>query len=142
VAHEDHAARACYTALFLGDRLEGFTRAVRRDHGLGLSVRMGLNSGEVVVGDIGADRHVAYTAIGNTVGLAARMEALAEPGRPYLTKSTAALVDGYFVLDDIGELHVKGVSEPVHAFALAGVGSARTRLDVSAGRGLSRFVGR
>ena len=142
VAHEDHAARACYTALFLGDRLEGFTRAVRRDHGLGLLVRMGLNSGEVVVGDIGADRHVAYTAIGNTVGLAARMEALAEPGKPYLTKSTAAMVDGYFVLDDVGEIHVKGVREPVHAFALAGVGSARTRLDVSAGRGLSRFVGR
>ena len=103
---------------------------------------MGLNSGEVVVGDIGADRNVAYTAIGNTVGLAARMEALAEPGKPYLTKSTAAMVDGYFVLDDVGELRVKGVQEPVHAFALAGVGSARTRLDVSAGRGLSRFVGR
>ena len=82
VAHEDHAARACHTALFLGDRLDDFTRTVRRDHGLGLSVRMGLNSGEVVVGDIGADRHVAYTAIGNTVGLAARMEALAEPGKP------------------------------------------------------------
>jgi class 3 adenylate cyclase/tetratricopeptide (TPR) repeat protein len=141
VAHEDHAARACYTALHLGDRLEGYARSVRREHGLGLSVRIGLNSGEVVAGAMG-EGGLEYTAIGNTVGLAARMEALAEPGKPYMTSSTAALVEGYFALDDVGELNVKGVPAPVHAFALAGVGSARTRLDVSAGRGLSRFVGR
>ncbi len=103
---------------------------------------MGLNSGEVVVGGIGHDLNMDYTAIGNAVGLAARMEALAEPDKPYLTKNTAALVDGYFALEDVGELQVKGLEAPVHAFALVGVGSARTRLDISARRGLSRFVGR
>ena len=142
IAHEDHARRACYAVLHLRDELEEYARSVRREHGLGFSVRMGLNSGEVVVGGVGDDLNMDYTAIGNTVGLAARMEALSEPGKPYLTKDTAALVEGYFELEDVGELQVKGVQAPVHAYALAGVGSARTRLDVSAGRGLSRFVGR
>jgi class 3 adenylate cyclase/tetratricopeptide (TPR) repeat protein len=142
IAHEDHASRACYAALYLRDELEGYTRSVRRDHGLGFSVRMGLNSGEVVVGDIGRDLNMDYTAIGNTVGLAARMEALSEPDKPYLTRSTATLVDGYFALEDVGELQVKGLPAPVHAYALVGMGSARTRLDISAERGLSPFVGR
>lgn len=142
IAHEDHARRACYAALLLRDELERYARSVRRDYGLSFSARMGLNSGEVVVGGIGHDLNMDYTAIGNTVGLAARMEALAEPDKPYLTKGTAALVEGYFALEDVGELKVKGIEAPVHAFALVGVGSARTRLDVSAGRGLSRFVGR
>jgi len=142
ISHEDHARRACYAALYLRDELEHYARSVRRDHGLGFFVRMGLNSGEVVVGGIGQDLNMEYTAIGNTVGLAARMEALSEPSKPYLTASTAALVEGYFELDDVGELQVKGLQAPVHAHALVGVGSARTRLDISAGRGLSRFVGR
>ena len=142
IAHEDHARRACYAALYLRDELEGYARSVRRDYGLGFSVRMGLNSGEVVVGGIGHDLNMDYTAIGNAVGLAARMEALSEPDKPYLTKNTAALVDGYFALEDVGELQVKGLEAPVHAFALVDVGSARTRLDISARRGLSRFVGR
>jgi class 3 adenylate cyclase/tetratricopeptide (TPR) repeat protein len=142
IAHEDHARRACYAALYLRDELEGYARSVRREHGLGFSVRMGLNSGEVVVGGIGHDLNMDYTAIGNAVGLAARMEALSEPGKPYLTNNTASLVDGYFTLEDVGELQVKGLEAPVHAFALVDVGSARTRLDISARRGLSRFVGR
>jgi class 3 adenylate cyclase/tetratricopeptide (TPR) repeat protein len=142
IAHEDHARRACYAVLHLRDELEAYARSVRRDYGLSFSVRMGLNSGEVVVGGIGHDLNLEYTAIGNVVGLAARMEALAEPDKPYLTKSTAALVEGYFELEDVGELQVKGLPAPVHAYALVGVGSARTRLDISAGRGLSRFVGR
>jgi class 3 adenylate cyclase/tetratricopeptide (TPR) repeat protein len=142
IAHEDHARRACYAALYLRDELEGYARSVRREHGLGFSVRIGLNSGEVVVGGIGHDLNMDYTAIGNAVGLAARMEALSEPDKPYLTKNTAALVDGYFALEDVGELQVKGLEAPVHAFALVDVGSARTRLDISARRGLSPFVGR
>ena len=128
IAHEDHARRACYAALHLRDELEEYAREARRDHGLAFSVRMGLNSGEVVVGHIGEDLDVDYTAIGNTVGLAARMEALAEPDKPYLTKSTAALIEGYFELEEVGELQIKGLREPVQAHALVGVGSARTRL--------------
>src|SRR5829696_9079120 len=108
IAREDHACRACYAALQLRDELSEFARSVRRDHGLGLSVRMGLNSGEVVVGGIGHDSNIEYTAIGNTVGLASRMEALAEPDRAYLTQSTAALVDGYFALEDMGQLGGQG----------------------------------
>jgi class 3 adenylate cyclase len=142
IAHEDHARRACYAALRLRDEMQGYARSVRRDYGLSFSVRMGLNSGEVVVGGIGHGLNMDYTAIGNTVGLAARMEAFSEPDKPYLTKSTAALVDGYFALEDVGGLQVKGLQEPVHAYALVDLGSARTRLDISAGRGMTRFVGR
>jgi class 3 adenylate cyclase/tetratricopeptide (TPR) repeat protein len=142
IAHEDHGRRACYAALHLRDALTEYAREVRRDHGLSFSVRMGLNSGEVVIGTVGDDLHMDYTALGHTVGLAARMEALAEPGKPYLTKHTAALVEGYFELEDVGDLRVKGVHEPVQTYALAGVGAARTRLDAAAARGLSRFVGR
>jgi class 3 adenylate cyclase/tetratricopeptide (TPR) repeat protein len=142
IAHEDHARRACYAALALRDALAEYGRELRRDHGLGFSVRVGLNSGEVVVGAVGEDLEMEYTAIGHTVGLAARMEALAEPGTPYLTAQTVALVDGYFELEDLGELRVKGTQEPVHAYGLTGVGAARTRLDAAAARGLSPFVGR
>jgi class 3 adenylate cyclase/tetratricopeptide (TPR) repeat protein len=142
IADEDHAVRACYAALHLRDRLRDYASVIRREHGLGFSVRMGLNSGEVVVGSMGSDHDLEFTAIGNTVGLASRMEALAEPGKPCLTTATAALVDGYFELDDIGEVAVRGVSGPVHTYALLGVGTARTRLEVASRRGLSRFVGR
>ena len=142
IAQEDHASTACHVALHLRDRLHEYSDRVRREHGLGLPVRIGLNSGEVVVGSVGSDLDPEYTAIGNTVGLAARMESLAEPGRPYLAAATARLVEGYFELDDLGDLQVKGMGETVHAYALLGVGEARTRLEVARGHGLSRFVGR
>jgi class 3 adenylate cyclase/tetratricopeptide (TPR) repeat protein len=142
IAHEDHARRACYAALSLADGLAAYAAELRREEGLNFLVRMGLNSGEVVVGTIGDDLRLDYTAIGHTVGLAQRMEALAEPGRAYLTQHTAQLVSGYFQLEDLGPFELKGVREPVYAFALAGVGAMRTRLDVSAARGFSRFVGR
>jgi adenylate cyclase len=142
IAHEDHARRACYAALALADRLAVYSAELRRLEGLNFSVRMGLNSGEVVLGTIGDDLQLDYTAIGHTVGLAQRMEALAEPGRAYLTQQTAQLVSGYFQLEDLGPFTLKGVREPVYVSALAGVGAMRTRLEVSAARGFSRFVGR
>jgi tetratricopeptide (TPR) repeat protein len=103
---------------------------------------MGLNSGEVVVGKIGDDLRMDYTAQGHTVGLAQRMEQLAEEGRPYLGAETASLVEGYFEIEDLGEFRIKGAREPLRAFALRGAGPARTRLDVSRARGFTRFVGR
>ena len=142
VAFEDHAARACHTALALTDRLAGFAEQVQADHGIPFAVRMGLNSGEVVVGAVGVDDHPEYTAIGNTVGLAARMESVAEPQRPCLTAATAALVEGLFELEDRGPLEVKGVDEPVHGFALLGRVGAGERLEAARGHGWSRFVGR
>src|SRR5439155_12590527 len=138
IAHEDHARRACYAALHLNERLRRYADELRLSRGLSFSVRMGINSGEVVVGRIGDDLRMDYTAQGHTVGLAQRMEQLAEPGRVYLTGHTAQLVAGYFRLRDLGPLAVKGASEPVAVHELEGVGALRTRLDVSRARGFSR----
>ena len=142
LAHEDHAQRACYAALHLTGTLREYAQVLRRERGLQFSVRMGLNSGEVVVGAIGDDLRMDYTAQGHTVGLASRIEQLCEPGRVYLTEHTAALVTGYFALEDLGLFTIKGVREPLRAFALLGQGPLRTRLDVARTRGLSRFIGR
>jgi class 3 adenylate cyclase/DNA-binding SARP family transcriptional activator/tetratricopeptide (TPR) repeat protein len=142
IAQEDHARRACHAALRLQESLADHGHEFNRDHGLDFTVRLGLNSGEVVVGAVGQNLEMAYTAIGHTVGLAARMQEAAEPSRPYLTGTTATLVEGYFELEDLGELDVKGARDPVHAFALTGVAAACTRLDAAAGRGLSPLVGR
>jgi class 3 adenylate cyclase/tetratricopeptide (TPR) repeat protein len=142
VAHEDHAQRACWAALALQRELSSYAAEVRRNQGLSFSVRMGINSGEVIVGSIGEDLRLEYTAIGHTVGLAQRMESLAEPGRAYVTDHTAELVSGYLALEDLGEFEVKGVRKPIRVHALTGAGAARTRLDISRARGFTRFAGR
>jgi adenylate cyclase len=142
IAHEDHARRACYAALQMLDDVSEYAGELRRTKGLNFSTRIGINSGEVVAGAIGDGGEGEYTAIGHTVGLAQRMEALAEPGRAYLTESTAELAQGFMELEDLGEFEIKGASRPVHVFELAGVGSARSRLDLSRAHGFSSFVGR
>ena len=142
IAHEDHAQRACWAALHLRDEVRGYADELRTARGVGFAVRMGLNSGEVVVGKIGDDLRMDYTAQGHAVGLAQRMEQLAEPGRPLLTENTAKLVAGFFTLRDLGPSRVKGASEPLRLYELEGPGRLRTRFDVSRTRGLSRFVGR
>jgi class 3 adenylate cyclase len=141
IAHEDHARRACHAALDLRDALGDYA-SVLASRGLAFAVRMGLNSGEVVLGRIGDDLHVEYTALGHTVGLAARMEQMAAPGAVYLTEHTARLVDGFFTLRDVGTPTMKGVSTPVRVYELVAPGLARTRLDASRRRGFSRLVGR
>jgi class 3 adenylate cyclase/tetratricopeptide (TPR) repeat protein len=143
VAHEDHARRACYAALQMLDDVAAYAAELRRAKGLNFSTRIGINSGEVVAGAInGGGGEGAYTAIGHTVGLAQRMEALAEPGKAYLTEHTAELAHGFLDLTDLGEFEIKGASRPVQVFELVGVGQARTRLDLARERGFSRFVGR
>jgi class 3 adenylate cyclase/tetratricopeptide (TPR) repeat protein len=142
LAHEDHAQRACYTALHLLDEIESYAEKMRREEGFNFSVRMGLNSGEVVVGTIGDDLRMDYTAQGHTVGLAKRMEALAPAGHALLTEATAELVRDWFDLEDLGSFTVKGVRDPVHVWQLEGVGRHRTRMDISLERGLTPFVGR
>jgi len=142
IAHEDHAHRACYAALHLQGELRKYADELRRTKALNFSVRMGLNSGEVVVGKIGNDLRMDYTAQGQTVGLAARLEQLAEAGKAYVSEPTADLVSGFFALRDLGQFDLKGAGEPQRVFELQGVGEMRTRLDVSRARGLSRFVGR
>jgi len=141
VAHEDHARRACYAALHLHKELAAYAAELRAQ-GLSFSVRMGLNSGEVVVGAIGEDLGMEYTAIGHTVGLAQRMEQLAAADRVYLSEHTARLAEGHFALTDLGEVTIKGASRPLRVRELTGVGAARGPLDVSRARGFSRFVGR
>ena len=142
IAHEDHARRACHAALHLQRELAGFAADVQRAHGVRFAVRTGLNSGEVVVGAVGQDLAMAYTAVGHTVGLAQRMEQLARPGAVCVSQHTAALAEGYVELADLGQIEVKGASRPVRVYELTGVGTARGRLDVAQARGLGRFVGR
>jgi class 3 adenylate cyclase/tetratricopeptide (TPR) repeat protein len=142
VAHEDHAQRACYTALALLDDLAKYSEQLRREEGLSFSVRLGINSGEIVIGRINEDLRMDYTAQGHTIGMASRMEQLAAPDRCYVSESTAALVGDYFQLRDLGTFNVKGLSGATRVFELQGVGRHRTRLDVSRARGLSKFVGR
>jgi tetratricopeptide (TPR) repeat protein len=142
IAHEDHAQRACYAVLHLRDQLRRYADELRMTRGLSFSVRMGLNSGEVVVGRIGDDLHMDYTAHGHAVGLAARMEQIAAPDRIYMTHATARLVQDYFELRGLGASMLKGLADPVEVFELVGPGRYRTRLEVSRARGFSRFVGR
>src|SRR6202521_2813016 len=123
IAHEDHAQRACYAALHLRDELKRYADELRRTAGVSLSVRIGLNSGEVIVGRIGDDLRMDYTAQGHTVGLAQRMEQRAAADSTYLTEHTARLVEGYFQLRDLGEFDLKGVSAPLRAYELQGVRS-------------------
>ena len=142
IAHEDHAERACAAALEMSRELRTLAADVRRESGLDLAVRMGLNSGEVVVGRIGDDLRMDYTAQGHAVGLAARVQQLAPPGGVSMTGQTARLVSGFFDLLDRGEHSLKGTSAPVRVFDLRGRGQIRTRFDRSRQRGFSRFVGR
>jgi tetratricopeptide (TPR) repeat protein len=128
--------------LHLIEELRRYADELRLNQGLNFAVRMGLNSGEVVVGKIGDDLRMDYTAQGHTVGLAARMEQIAGPDRVNLTQHTAQLVEGFFRLRDLGLLAVKGVQDRLRVYELQGVGALRTRLDVSRVRGFSKFVGR
>jgi class 3 adenylate cyclase/tetratricopeptide (TPR) repeat protein len=142
IAHEDHPQRACYAALELRERLAEHAREVKRAHGIDFSTRIGLNSGEVVVGKIGDDLRMDYTAQGHSVGLAARMQELASPNTIYLADATAQLVSGYFNLQDLGTFPINGVTEPVLVHELQDVSTLQTRFDVSRSRGLTQFVGR
>src|SRR5437867_2769402 len=142
IAHEDHAQRACAAALELARDLGALAKDVRRQSGLDFAVRMGLNSGEVVVGRIGDDLRMDYTAQGHVVGLAARVQQLAPPGGITVTEQTARLASGFFDLLDRGEQNLKGASVPVRVFDLRVPGPIRTRFDRSRARGFSRFVGR
>ena len=142
VAHEDHAVRACYAALAMQATLRLYAEAVRRSHGLEMQARVGLNSGEVVVRAIGNDLHMDYSAVGQTTHLAARMEQLATPGSIRLTAATLRLAEGLVQVNTLGQFPVKGLTEPVEVFELVGASTIRRRLQASAARGLTRFVGR
>jgi class 3 adenylate cyclase len=142
IAHEDHALRACYAALAMQAAMRSTTADVRRSQGLELRMRVGVNSGEVVVRAIGNDLHMDYSAVGETTHLAARMEQLATPGSIRLTAATLRLVEGLVQVTALGPVPVKGLAEPLEVFELAGASGIRRRLQTMAVRGLTPLVGR
>jgi class 3 adenylate cyclase/tetratricopeptide (TPR) repeat protein len=142
LAHEDHAVRACYAALRMQESAQRYAEDARRTHGVNVQIRVGLNSGEVVVRAIGSDLRMDYTAVGQTTHLAARMEQLAHPGAIVITPDTLTFVEGYVEARSLGPVPVKGLPDPIEIFWLTGAGQARTRLQAAALRGLTRFVGR
>ncbi|HKE11801.1 MAG TPA: adenylate/guanylate cyclase domain-containing protein, partial [Myxococcota bacterium] len=113
IAHEDHAARACYAALRMQESITTFSEEIRQVHGLSVQIRVGLNSGEVVVRSVGSDLRMDYTAVGQSTHLAGRMEQLATPGQILLTEQTVRLAEGFVVAKSLGHLPVKGLSAPV-----------------------------
>ena len=140
LAHEDHGVRACYAALRMQESVKKYADDVRRSHAAVVKIRVGLNSGEVVVRAIGSDPHMDYTAVGQTTHLAARMEQIADP--VVITPETLALAEGYVEVKSLGPVPVKGLADPVEVYEVTGAGQARTCLQASARRGLTRFVGR
>jgi class 3 adenylate cyclase len=142
IAHEDHAVRACYAALRMQELIKRYAEEARQSHGVNVQIRVGLNSGEVVVRAIGSDLHMDYTAVGQTTHLAARLEQLASPGSILLTPATLELVEGFVAVQPLGPVPVKGLTDPVDIYEVTGAGPARTRLQAAARRGLTRFVGR
>ena len=142
LAHEDHAVRGCYAALRMQESVKRYAEGVRREQGVTIRIRVGLNSGEVVVRTIGSDLRMDYTAVGQTTHLAARMEQLADPGSILLTPNTLTLAEGFVEVTPLGPMAVKGLPAPVDTYELTGVSAVRSRLQAAATRGLSRFVGR
>jgi len=142
LAHEDHAVRACYAALRMQESVKRYAMEIQRTQGIPIQIRVGLNSGEVIVGAIRNDLHMDYTAIGQTAHLAARMEQMAMPGTILITPDTLRLAEGYVHVKVLGPVNVKGLNEPVEVYEITGAGPVRSRLQAAAARGLTRFVGR
>jgi class 3 adenylate cyclase/tetratricopeptide (TPR) repeat protein len=142
LAHEDHAQRACHAALAIQKSLIEYGRKVKAEFGADFKMRIGLNSGPVVVGAIGNDLRMDYTAVGDTTNLAARMESLAEPGGILVSNSTYRLVKNYFEFESLGEIAVKGKQAPQSVYKLTHVSEMRSRMDVSKARGLTEYIGR
>jgi len=142
LAHEDHAVRACYAALRMQELVKCYAEEARPERGVNVQIRVGLNSGEVVVRAIGSDLHMDYTAVGQTTHLAARMEQMATAGSVLMTVATLRLAEGYVQVSALGPVSVKGLETPVDVYELVAVGAARSRLQAATSRGLTRFVGR
>src|SRR5215475_3782973 len=142
LAHEDHAVRACYAALRMQRRVNLYADEIQRAGGTPLQIRVGLNSGEVVVRAIGNDLHMDYTAVGQTTNLAARMEQMAKPGSTLVTADALRLADGYVEVKSLGVVPVKGLEAPIPVYELTGLVASRSRFQASTARGLTRFVGR
>jgi class 3 adenylate cyclase/tetratricopeptide (TPR) repeat protein len=142
IAHEDHALRACYAALRMQETVKRYAEDVRRTQGTTVRIRIGLNSGDVVVRTVGSDLRMDYTAVGQTTHLAARMEQLADPGSTLLSSDTLALVEGQIQVKALGPMPVRGLAERIEVYEMLGASTVRSRFQAAAARGLSEFVGR
>src|SRR3954454_12947888 len=142
LAHEDHAVRACYAALRMQEAVQEYADAVWRAQSVRIQIRVGLNSGQVVVRSIGSDLRMDYTAVGQTTHLAARMEQTALPGSVLLAPETLRLAEGFVQVRSLGAVPIRGLGEPIEVYELVGPGLARSRLQATVSRGLTRFVGR
>jgi class 3 adenylate cyclase len=143
IAHEDHPQRALYAALRMQEEMRRYADTLRAKSYPPLLMRIGVNTGEVVVRSIRKDDlHTDYVPVGHSTNLAARMEQLAAPGSILVTEHTRKLTEGYFELKALGATTIKGVEEPLHVYEVLGAGPLRTKPQVAARRGLTRFVGR
>jgi class 3 adenylate cyclase/tetratricopeptide (TPR) repeat protein len=142
LAHEDHAVRACYAALRMQETVQRYAEGVLRSDGIPIRIRVGLNSGEVVVRTIGSDLRMDYTVVGQTTNVAARMEQMALPGSILIPADTLALAEGYIQVKPLGPVTVKGLEVPLEVYEVTGASSVRSRLQGAVARGLTRFVGR
>jgi class 3 adenylate cyclase/ribosomal protein L40E len=142
VAHEEHAQKACYTALSIQKSLSEYAENIKKHYGVDFQMRIGLNSGPVVVSSIGDDLRMDYTAVGDTTNLASRMESMARPGTILVSKNTYRLTREFFEFKSLGEVEVKGKEYPQEAFELTKVGEVETRIEAAVAKGLTRFVGR
>ena len=124
------------------ESVKKYAEEIQRAEGIPIQIRIGLNSGEVVVRSIGSDLKMDYTAVGQTTHLAARMEQIAMPGSILMTADTLSLTEGFVQVKPLGPVNVKGLSEPVEVYEITGAGPVRSRLQAAAARGLTRFVGR
>jgi class 3 adenylate cyclase/tetratricopeptide (TPR) repeat protein len=142
LAYEDHAVRACYSALRMQESIKKYSEEVRRTEGIPLQIRVGMNSGEVYVRSIGSDLHMNYTAQGLTSHLSARMEQMAVPGTVLITSQTCRLAEGHVATRPLGPMLVKGLTEPIETYELLGARTFRSRLEALSARDLTNFVGR
>ncbi|KWR91538.1 adenylate/guanylate cyclase domain-containing protein [Cupriavidus sp. IDO] len=143
IANEDHPQRALLAALRMQEAMRHYADGVRLAQGIALQIRVGINSGEVVVRTIRIkDLHTDYDPVGNSIHIASRMESIAVPGSIVASEHTRNLTEGYFAFKALGATPIKGLPEPLAVFEVLGLGPLRTRLQVSASRGLARFVGR
>jgi class 3 adenylate cyclase/tetratricopeptide (TPR) repeat protein len=142
IAHEDSARRAVAAALEMQRALHEYGIEMNAQHEIDCRFRVGLNTGPVIVGSIGDNLAMDYTAIGDTINIASRLETAAEPGSVYVSETTRRAAQDYFEFEPIGELSLKGKDEPVTAHKALSERSVRTRLEAAVERGLTPLIGR
>jgi class 3 adenylate cyclase len=142
VAHEDHGQRACHAALSIQTAIGEYGEQMKKDRGIEFRMRVGLNSGTVIVGPIGDDLRMDYTAIGDTTNLASRMGSMTQPGSVLVSGHTHRLARDFFEFESLGKVPVKGKREPQEAYVLCRPTGVETRIEAAAAKGLTRFVGR